>query len=339
MQILSFPGLGIEELEINKVAFSVLGRDIAWYGILITCGMILAVLCGLYLAKIQKISSDDIIDLAFFVIIFGVLGARLYYVIFTWNEFSYLSTGGTFFENLWNTFYNIIAIWEGGLAIYGGVLAGLLTAYIFAKIKKIKFLKIFDILAPCCWIGQIIGRWGNFMNMEAYGSTTTLPWRMCSEKIASELYFRKQLISFDDYEAILAGELGVHPTFLYESLWNLIALIFVLSIFKKKKFDGQIFSTYLIWYGFGRMLIEGLRTDSLMVGDLRVSQLIGLASCLLGISLMIYFALKAKKSALTNEENYTPVYENNLSDWEDDVAASNSSSESETTDNTDNKGE
>ena len=339
MQILSFPGLGIEGLEINKVAFSVLGRNIAWYGILITCGMILAVLCALYLTKIQNISSDDIIDLAFFVIVFGVIGARLYYVTFTWNEFSYLATGGTFFENLWNTFYNIIAIWEGGLAIYGGVLAGLLTAYIFAKVKKIPFLKIFDILAPCCWIGQIIGRWGNFMNVEAYGSITKLPWRMCSDKIASELYFRKQLIDFDTYEAILAGEVGVHPTFLYESLWNLVALIFVLTIFKKKKFDGQIFSIYLIWYGFGRMLIEGLRTDSLMIGSLRVSQLIGLASCVLGIALMIYLHLKAKKAAQTNEENYTSVFENIATDSEIDVTVPDSSAESDVVDNTESKGE
>lgn len=337
MQSLSFPGLGIEAFEINKVAFSVFGRDIAWYGILITCGMILAVLCGLYLAKIQKISSDDIIDLAFFVIVFGVIGARLYYVIFTWNEYNYLVTSGTFFENLWDTFYNIIAIWEGGLAIYGGVLAGLLTAFIFAKIKKIPFLKIFDILAPCCWIGQIIGRWGNFMNIEAYGSTTTLPWRMCSPKIASELYFRKQVIDFETYEAILAGEVGVHPTFLYESLWNLAALIFVLCIFKKKKFDGQIFSTYLIWYGFGRMLIEGLRTDSLMIGSLRVSQLVGLTSCILGIALMIYFAMKAKRSAQASAENYTPVYEAVTEGGEESVSASEEPSATETT--PENKGE
>ncbi len=302
MSYLSFPGLGIEEFQLNKIAFTLFGRDIAWYGIFITVGMILAVLCGIYLAKIEKISVDDIIDLAFFVVIFGVLGARLYYVAFTWNEFGYLVSDGTFFENLWDTFYNIIAIWEGGLAIYGGVIAGLLTAFVFAKIKKINFLKIFDILAPCAWIGQIIGRWGNFMNVEAYGSTTTLPWRMCSPKIAAELYFKKDLIDIETYEAILEGTVGVHPTFLYESLWNLIALIFVLSIFKKKKFDGQMFATYLIWYGFGRMLIEGLRTDSLMLGPIRVSQLIGLASLVIGIILIIFFVKKSKRAPVLAAE-------------------------------------
>jgi phosphatidylglycerol:prolipoprotein diacylglycerol transferase len=301
--------------------------------------MILAVICGMQLAKVQKISVDDIIDLAFFVIVFGVLGARLYYVAFTWTEHSYLVTSGTFFENLWDTLYNIIAIWEGGLAIYGGVLAGLLTAFIFAKVKKIKFLKLFDILAPCCWIGQIIGRWGNFMNIEAYGSTTTLPLRMCSPKIAAELYFKKEIINFETYESILAGKVGVHPTFLYESLWNLAALIFVLCIFKKKKFDGQIFATYLIWYGFGRMLIEGLRTDSLMIGQFRVSQLIGLASCVLGISLMIFWAIRSKKSAEAIEENYTPVFETAVTDGEADVTVSEASSDNGTNYTTENKGE
>ncbi len=331
MSYLSFPGLGIEEFQIDKIAFTVFGRDSAWYGILITCGMILSVICAMfYLSKVDKISSDDLIDLAFFVIIFGVLGARLYYVAFTWNEFNYVATGGGFFENLWDTFYNIIAIWEGGLAIYGGVIAGLITAFIFAKVKKIKFLKIFDLLAPSVWIGQIIGRWGNFMNIEAYGSTTTLPWRMCSPKIAAELYYKKQIIDLTTYEAILDGTVGVHPTFFYESLWNLIALIVVLSLYRKKKFDGQIFSTYLIWYGFGRMLIEGLRTDSLMIGPFRISQLVGLASFLIGVVLMIIFATKAKKAALVTDD-YKPVYQTEAN-ADLTESAESASNESETDD-------
>ena len=338
MQYLSFPGLGIEQFEIDSVAFNVFGRDIAWYGILITCGMILAVICGLYLAKFEKISSDDIIDLAFYAIIFGVIGARAYYVIFTWNEHAYLATGGTFFENLWNTFYNVIAIWQGGLAIYGGIIAGLIASFIFAKVKKIKFLKIFDILAPCAWIGQIIGRWGNFMNIEAYGSTTNLPWRMCSPKIAAELFYKKEIIDAATYDAILEGTVGVHPTFFYESVWNLIGLVIVLSIFKKKKFDGQIFSSYLIWYGFGRMLIEGLRTDSLMIGVFRVSQLVGLASCILGVVLMILLSRKARSAAEDSDVNYTPVYKKStVADIPAGSAENGNKPVAE--DNTDNKGE
>lgn len=301
MYYLSFPGLGIEPFHIDKVAFSVFGRDIAWYGILITCGMLLAVLCSIYLAKIEKISVDDIVDLAFFVIIFGVIGARAYYVIFSWNEFNYVATGGTFFENLWGTIYNIIAVWEGGLAIYGGVIAGLITAYVFSKVKKIKFLKLFDILAPCVLIGQIIGRWGNFINIEAYGAETSLPWRM-----GILFSYTGDVMSTGMWTA----EKYVHPTFLYESLWNLVALVIILSLYKKKRFDGQMFSSYLIWYGFGRMLIEGLRTDSLMLGVLRVSQLVGLISFFVGVILMICLARFSKKYSVEKNKEYVPIYEN-----------------------------
>lgn len=305
MYYISFPGLGIEPFHIDKVAFSLFGRDVAWYGILITCGMILAVLCANWLAKKENIKSDDIIDLAFVVIIFGVIGARAYYVIFTWSEHHYLVTNavsdGTFsgaitafFSNLWDTIYNCIAIWKGGLAIYGGIIAGLLSSFVFAKIRKIEFLKIFDILAPCVTIGQIIGRWGNFINIEAYGAETTLPWRM------GILYGSDGMWSIEKY---------VHPTFLYESLWNLIGLAILLLIYKKgKKFNGQSFCTYLIWYGFGRMLIEGLRTDSLMLGGLRVSQGVGFVSLILGVILMFVLSKKMKEQSAAEEE-YISVYD------------------------------
>lgn len=305
MYYISFPGLGIEPFHIDRVAFSVFGRNVAWYGIIITCGMILAVLCALQIAKKEQISSDDILDLAFTVIVFGVVGARAYYVLFSWGEQNYLVTSalsdGTlwgsisaFFSNLWGTFVNCIAVWKGGLAIYGGILAGLLSGYIFARIKKIPFLKIFDILAPCVTIGQIIGRWGNFINIEAYGSQTDLPWRMG--------------ISYSlDNGATFISEKFVHPTFLYESLWNLAGLAILFLLYKKgKKFNGQSFCTYLIWYGFGRMLIEGLRTDSLMIGNLRVSQCVGLMSFLLGAILMVIFGKKSHLSESTEE--YAAVY-------------------------------
>lgn len=298
MGYISFPGLGIEPFHIDKVAFTLFGRNVAWYGILITCGMILAVLCALKLAKIENISSDDIIDLAFCVIIFGVIGARAYYVIFSWDEHSYLVSDGTLIQNILGTLYNCIAVWNGGLAIYGGIIGGLVSAFVFTKCKKyrkIHFLKIFDVLAPCVLIGQIIGRWGNFVNMEAYGSETILPWRM------GILYGYAELDSW-------SVEKYVHPTFLYESLWNLVGLVIILTLYKKKKFNGQMFCSYLIWYGFGRMLIEGLRSDSLMLGSIRVSQLIGAASFILGIALMIIFAKKSKNNALDDGE-YTAVYE------------------------------
>ncbi len=298
MSYISFPGLGIEPFHINEVAFTVFGRPVAWYGILITCGMILAVLYALHIRKYEGISSDDIIDLAFVVIIFGVLGARLYYVIFKWD--SYIVTdASSFLQNIVGTLKNVIAVWEGGLAIYGGIIAGILTALVFARKRKIRFVKLLDILAPCVWIGQVIGRWGNFINMEAYGSETTLPWRMGI------------LYSYMD-TGITTGmwdiEKYVHPTFLYESLWNLTALILVFAFYKKKKFDGQFCSFYFIWYGFGRMLIEGLRTDSLMLGNLRISQGVGFASLILGIVLTVYFTKKSQKEKIEIESEYTPVY-------------------------------
>lgn len=302
MYYISFPGLGIEPFHIDKAAFSVFGLEVRWYGLLITFGMLIAVLCASRLAKKESISTDDIIDLAFVVIIFGVIGARAYYIIFKWDQFlvtSAVSDGTLFgavsasFSNFWETLKNCLAIRNGGLAIYGGILAGLLSSFIFAKIKKIEFLKIFDILAPCVTIGQIIGRWGNFINIEAYGGETTLPWRM------GILYIK---------DGVTVSEKFVHPTFLYESLWNLVGLAILLLIYKTgKKFNGQSFCTYLIWYGFGRMLIEGLRTDSLMLGPLRVSQCVGALSLIIGIALMIILSQR-KKSAAEKDE-YTPVYE------------------------------
>ena len=298
MSYISFPGLGIEPFHIDEVAFTLFGRSVAWYGILITCGMILAVLYALHICKFEGISSDDIIDFAFVVIIFGVLGARLYYVIFKWDNYI-VTDAANFLANIGGTLKNIVSVWEGGLAIYGGIIAGILTALVFAKKRSIKFIKLLDILSPCVWIGQVIGRWGNFINMEAYGSETTLPWRM------------GLLYSYMD-TGITTGvwdvEKYVHPTFLYESLWNLIALILVFVFYKKKKFDGQICSFYFIWYGFGRMLIEGLRTDSLMLGNLRISQGVGFVSLILGIVLTVYFVRKNKAEHLDTGEEYVPVY-------------------------------
>lgn len=298
MEYISFPGLGIEPFHIDKAAFSIFGKDVMWYGILITLGMVLAVLYANYVGmKREKLESDLIIDLAFFIIVFGVTGARLYYVIFEWE--SYLVTSGSFFYNLGGTLKNILNIRGGGLAIYGGIIAGLITAYVFAKVRKVPFIKLFDILAPTVMIGQIIGRWGNFINMEAHGGETDLPWRM------GLLYSR-------DGTGIETGvwdkEMYVHPTFLYESLWNLIGFIILHNVYKKKKFDGQMFAMYLIWYGFGRMLIEGLRTDSLYLGSVRISQLVGAASLLLGLAIVLLYIVKSRKAAAEAVE-YDSIYD------------------------------
>ena len=171
--------------------------------------------------------------------------------------------------------------------------------WFFGRKKKIPFLKLFDILAAVVLIGQVIGRWGNFVNIEAYGAETTLPWRM------GILTYGPALL--DNGNLALTKEQYVHPTFLYESLWNLCGLLIVhLGLYPRKKFDGEIFCFYLMWYGFGRMLIESLRTDSLMLGNLRVSQGVGFVSLILGIMLMTALAKKAKSA---KGVEYRPVYE------------------------------
>lgn len=322
MQYISFPGLGIGPFHIDKAAFTIFGKDIAWYGILITFGMILCVLYANYVAtRREKLKSDDIIDLAFYIIIFGVIGARLYYVLFELD--SYIVTSGTFLQNVAQSFVRIIGIWNGGLAIYGGIVAGLITAYLFARKRKIPFLKLFDMLGATVLIGQIIGRWGNFVNMEAYGEETTLPWRM------GLLTSYSGTIPAD---GVWDREVYVHPTFLYESLWNLVGFVILNALYKKKKFDGEIFGGYCIWYGFGRMLIEGLRTDSLMLGPIRVSQLVGFVSFVFGI---VFCAIRAKQTAKVKnaETEYTAIYDR-VGDSADSTADAEAADTAESTDPT-----
>ena len=286
MTYVSFPGLGIEPFHMDRIAFSLFGINVNWYGLIITCGMILAVLYALWHAKHEGVKSDHIIDLALALIFCGVIGARLYYVIMEFDQ--YLVTGGTFWQNLGGTLYNCIAIWNGGLAIYGGIIAGFLAALVVARAKRIPFPVIADIAGPAVMVGQIIGRWGNFVNVEAFGAETTLPWRM------------GVLYSFNDGVSFVS-EKFVHPTFIYESLWNLVGLILITYFYKKKKFHGQMFLTYMTWYGFGRMLIEGLRADSLYVGSIRISQLVGFVTFVIGVVLMVYNLRKIKKKALSKK--------------------------------------
>ena len=286
MTYVSFPGLGIEPFHMDRIAFSLFGINVNWYGLIITCGMILAVLYALWHAKHEGVKSDHIIDLALALIFCGVIGARLYYVIMEFDQ--YLVTGGTFWQNLGGTLYNCIAIWNGGLAIYGGIIAGFLAALVVARAKRIPFPVIADIAGPAVMVGQIIGRWGNFVNVEAFGAETALPWRM------------GVLYSFNDGVSFVS-EKFVHPTFIYESLWNLVGLILITYFYKKKKFHGQMFLTYMTWYGFGRMLIEGLRADSLYVGSIRISQLVGFVTFVIGVVLMVYNLRKIKKKALSEK--------------------------------------
>lgn len=282
----SFPGLGIEGWNIDSVAFTIGdGFTIMWYGVLISIGMLIAIAYASWRCKQMGIKVDDLIDIAIFTIFFGVVGARLYYVIFSPHQFD--SIGDVF--NLRN----------GGLAIYGGIIAGALTIIIVCLVKKISWRKLYDCAAPAVIIAQSMGRWGNFCNGEAYGG-------IVSE--GSPLYFlRMGLISKNTFYDFGTTEMVfVHPTFLYESLWNLAGFILMNIFFKKKKFDGQIALYYFAWYGFGRMFIEGLRTDSLYIGNtgIRVSQLLGFLLFTVATALIVYGLIKTKKSAqlmLVNE--------------------------------------
>lgn len=276
----SFPGLGIDSFEVSSTAFAIGDFKIMWYGVVIALGMLMAIAYASYRCKYEKIKVDDLIDIAIFAIFFGVIGARLYYVIFSPHQF----------KSLWD----ILNLRNGGLAIYGGVIAGALTVAVVCIIKKISWRKLFDVAAPGVMIAQAMGRWGNFFNGEAFGSLVTED---------HPLYFlRMGLISNNT-----AAEFGnwqmnyVHPTFLYESLWNVIGFVIINLLYKKKKFDGQIALYYFAWYGFGRMFIEGLRTDALFIGNtgIRVSQMLGFLLFALATALLIFGLVLTKKKEQT----------------------------------------
>lgn len=280
MNVVTFPGLGLE-FELNRVAFSLFGKDIYWYGVIIAVGFILAVLYGCRKTAPFGVDQDKVLDLLFFAVPAAIIGARAYYVIFYLDL--YINEAGKF---QWG---DAVAIWDGGLAIYGGIIAAVITAVIYCKVRKQPFWSYADCGAYGFLIGQLIGRWGNFMNVEAYGGVTDLPWRMCSAKIARELLSEGQ-IGAEVYEQMMEGTLGVHPTFFYESLWNLIGFVLLIILFRKgRKFNGQVFLCYVIWYGIGRTVIEGLRTDSLYFFNtgLRSSQLVGILSAIAAVILYI----------------------------------------------------
>ena len=281
--LISFPGLGIGEFSLDNVAFTI-GENFSvyWYGIIITCGIIFAYLYAVYRGKFESVCFDDTIDIAIWTVILGVIGARLYYVLTSLDQYIDDSFG--------QTLKNMLNLRGGGLAIYGGIIGGILGIVIATRIKKINTIKLFDMAAPGVMIGQLLGRWGNFFNGEAFGG-------IVSEK--NPLYFmRMGIISSNSISDFGTTEMVyVHPTFLYESLWNLTGFIIINALYKKKKFNGQIACMYLSWYGFGRMFIEGLRTDSLYIGNtgIRISQLVGLICFVVFGALLVVGLIYSKK--------------------------------------------
>lgn len=257
--------MNINVMAIDPIAFELGPIQVAWYGLIIVVGMILAIYLTIHEGEKRGISEDFVIDTAFWTLPLGILGARLYYVLFELEHY---------IGNPIRIFY----IWEGGLAIYGGIIAGLLTIYWRTKKEKVPLLLMLDIVAPHVLLAQAIGRWGNFVNQEAHGGEVT-------RQFLENLMLPEFII-----EGMHINGAYYHPTFLYESVWSIIGFILILVLRNKDQLllRGEATASYLIWYGFGRFFIEGLRTDSLYMGPFRVSQLVSIAMVLFGIGLIIY---------------------------------------------------
>ena len=278
--VISFPGFGIGEFTVNSQAFEIFGVSIAWYAIIITLGMVAAVTYVVFQSKKIGITFEDVIDFALFTIPIGIVGARLYYVLTELDQFK--------------TLYDVINIRGGGLAIYGGIIAGGITVLCVSYYKKINFLAFADCVAPGVLLAQGIGRWGNFMNGEAYGY-------QCDWFCRMGLQNSNTLSDFRTFDMVY-----VHPTFLYESLWNLLGvlLVYLFAKYVHKKYDGQLFIMIFGWYGFGRMLIEGLRTDSLYIPgtELRISQVLAGLIFVVAAAALIYFQIKKPNRPFYHKE-------------------------------------
>ncbi len=283
MSQISFPGLGIGIFDVNRVAFTLPfgdGFPVYWYGIIITSGIILAFFYAAYRAYNEGVKVDDLIDIALWTVVCGVVGARLYYVFTKFSDYK----AGNFID----TMKNIFSLRDGGLAIYGGIICGCTAIIVCCIVKKITPLKVTDMAAPGVMIAQAVGRWGNFFNGEAFGGIV---------REGTPLYFIRMGIISDNSISDFGTRnmVYVHPTFLYESLWNIAGFVLITLLYKKKKFNGQVSCMYLAWYGFGRMFIEGLRTDSLYVGIFRISQLVGLACFVIFGGLLIWGLIYSRK--------------------------------------------
>lgn len=278
-----FPNLGIEIDHLSRTAFTVFGQDIYWYGIFIGLGVILGVLLALHEAKRTGQNPDTYLDFIIYAMIIAIIGARLYYVIFSWDFYSQHPE-------------KIFAIREGGLAIYGGIIGGVLTAIVYSHLKKKSFWVMADTMAPSLILGQMLGRWGNFFNKEAFGGFTDNLFAMryqFSQVRASDVTpdILQNLVTVNGVDYI-----QVHPTFLYESMWSLCVFIILLILQRKKKFDGQVCATYFFGYALGRVWIEGLRTDQLCIGNVPVSQ--ALSAVLIIASVVLYVYCKKKAAAV-----------------------------------------
>ncbi len=294
--LVEFPALGIDFDVYENFLEIPIGDDtltIKFYGVIIAFGFLLAALFGGRKAYTWKMSLDSMVDVLIYGIIGAVVGARLYYVIFQWDYYK-------------NDLLSVFKIWEGGLAIYGGIIGGIIAAYFVCKKTKLPFLKLLDLVGMSLLIGQGIGRWGNYTNQEAFGVNTTSIFGMTSDKIVD--YINGHQAEFAEKGIEMSADLPVHPTFLYESVWCLIGFVILYMVCQKfYKFDGQLILGYGIIYGLERTVVEGLRIDSLYIGNtnLRVSQLLSLVIVIVCVVVTIYKFIKLNK-----EKKLAEVHEN-----------------------------
>lgn len=293
-RIVTFPGFGWE-FHLDPVLLPITESfGIHWYGVIIAAGFLLAVLWCSRQSHYFGIKEEYCLDILFSAVPLSIIGARLYYVAFEFDNY--------YVPGDWKaTLIRIIRIWDGGLAIYGGIIVAFLTTAVFCKVRKVSFFAFADVGSMGFLIGQLVGRWGNFVNVEAFGSLTDVPWRMAGPNVANYL-LRTGQIDAAVQEQIIEGTLGVHPTFFYESVWNLIGLLLLVFVLRdRRRFDGQMFFSYLAWYGIGRFWIEALRTDSLFIPGtgLRVSQVIALVTALISIAIILYMLLVRKPDRST----------------------------------------
>lgn len=242
----------------DPIAFEIFGLQIRWYGILLSSAILIGIFLSMYLAEKNHFDSEKLLDLVLIMIPAAIVGARIYYVIFRWDYYS-------------NNLNEIYKIWHGGLAIHGGIIGGIIVSIIYTKKRNLSFWELSDFIAPSLILGQAIGRWGNFFNQEAYGRETNLPWA----------------ITVNDPTK---GIIHVHPTFLYESLWDFCVFLFLLWYGRnRKKVDGEVFILYIILYSIGRLFIESLRIDSLMFMGIRVAQLVSILAIIIAVIIFKYF--------------------------------------------------
>ncbi len=261
--IIGFPALGLE-FKISRIAFHVFNIPVYYYALFILSGFLLGLLFVSLTCKKRGVEPDHIYDVAFWGLIFGIIGARIYYCIFD-------------FDSLDNGFWEIFKLWEGGLAIYGGIIGAVISTIVYCKKHKLPILNVLDVACPGLLIGQAVGRWGNFTNAEVFGRETDSFLRMT-----------------------INGNLGVHPLFLYESMWNILGFIMIVIFRDRKKSDGQVFFSYTLWYGIGRLFLEGMRQNNyilwLIDQKLGISQAVSLICIILSVAAIIYLSKKQRNS-------------------------------------------